>query len=309
MNSKLYSAIFILFLFSGWLIFGDVLPFNHSAQNTASPCNKPLTYRLGDIDSRFNITQRELRKIMEEVEQLWESTVNKDLIELSPNGKVALNLIYSEEQKRTDAEQQFSNRITAKEQQVSVKERQYERLSERYKKAEKEVRQTLDKYNSKISTYNKLAKEWDGREATSTIVAKFKTLEQEISELETSLKRKKQNLSTLRERTNTKTEQLNSLIKEQNNLIEEYNRRFSKSRRFDQGRYVKRGDNQAINIYQYGNRAQLKTVLAHEVGHALGLGHVDNPKSIMHNMMAEQNMANLQLTQEDISALKIQCNM
>ena len=246
---------------------------------------------------------------MEEVEQLWESTVNKDLIELSPNGKVALNLIYSKEQKRTDAERQFSDRITAKEQQVSVKERQYERLSERYKKAEKEVRQTLDKYNSKISTYNKLAKEWDGREATSTIVAKFKTLEQEISELETSLKRKKQNLSTLRERTNTKTEQLNSLIKEQNNLIEEYNRRFSKSRRFDQGRYVKRGDNQAINIYQYGNRAQLKTVLAHEVGHALGLGHVDNPKSIMHKMMAEQNMANLQLTQEDISALKIQCNM
>ncbi|MDZ7659133.1 matrixin family metalloprotease [Fodinibius sp.] len=309
MNSKIYSALFVLTVFAGWLIFSNGSTINRSDQKAPSPCQDPLTYRLGDIDSRFDITQKELAKIMDEVEQLWESAIDKDLINLSQDGQVALNLIYSEEQKRTDAERQFSDRITAKEQQVSTVEREYKRLSDRYEKAEKDVRQTLNEYNSKISTYNQLAKEWEGKEASSKIIAKFKTLEQEISTLEASLKRKKKNLESLRERTNAKTEKLNNLIKEHNNLIAEYNDRFSKPRKFDQGRFVKRGENQAINIYQFGNRAQLKTVLAHEVGHALGLDHVDNPKSIMHNMMAKQNMANLQLTEEDISALKKQCDM
>ncbi|WP_445666058.1 matrixin family metalloprotease [Fodinibius sp. AD559] len=309
MNSKIYSALFILILFGGWLIFGDGFGIERTDQKAISPCQEPLTYQLADIDSRFDITQKQLAKIMDEVEQLWESAINKDLINLSPDGEVALNLVYSEEQKQTDAERQFSDRITAKEQQVSTVEREYKRLSKRYEESEEDVRQTLDKYNSKISAYNQLAKEWDGREATSKVIAKFKTLEQEISALEVSLKQKKQKLSSLREQTNAKTERLNNLIKEHNSLIAEYNSRFSKPRKFDQGRFVKHGDNQAINIYQFGNRAQLKTVLAHEVGHALGLDHVDNPKSIMHNMMAEQNMANLQLTNEDISALKKQCDM
>ena len=308
MNSKIYSTLFILIVFGGWLFFSDGLTFAPSNQEAPSRCQEPLTYRLGNIDSRFNITQKEVVEIMDEVEQLWESAIDKDLINLSQNGQIALNLIYSEEQKLTDAERQFSDRITAKEQRASVVEREYKRLSDRYEKAEQDVQKTLNKYNSKIEAYNQLAKKWNDKEATSKIVAKFKTLEREINTLEVTLKQRKQSLSSLRERTNAKTKQLNKLIKEHNNLIAKYNNRFSKPRKFDQGRFVKQGDNQEINIYQFGNRAQLKTVLAHEVGHALGLDHVKNPKSIMYHMMGQQDMANLQLTEEDISALKERCS-
>jgi len=308
MNSKIYSTLFILILFGGWLFFSDGLTIAPSDQKAPSRCQEPLTYRLGNIDSRFNITQNEVVEIMDEVEQLWESAIDKDLINLSQNGQIALNLIYSDEQKLTDAERQFSDRITAKEQRVSVVEREYKRLSDRYEKVEQGVQKTLNEYNSKIEAYNQLAKKWDGKEATSQIVAKFKTLEREINTLEATLKQKKQSLSSLRERTNDKTKQLNKLIKEHNNLITKYNDRFSKPRKFDQGRFVMQGDNQEINIYQFGNRTQLKTVLAHEVGHALGLDHVQNPKSIMYHMMGQQDRANLQLTEEDISALKEQCS-
>lgn len=246
---------------------------------------------------------------MEEVEKIWESEIIRDLIEFSPDGDLPLNLVYSNEQMRTDAERQFSDRITAKEQQASVIKREYKQLSNQYTEAEQAYRQTLDDYNDKVSTYNDLAKKWDGKEATDAIIKRFKTLEQQIGTLETTLKQKKDRLASLRKQTNDKTKQLNNLIREHNNLINEYNERFSKPRKFDQGRFVKRGNNEEINIYQFRNHAQLKTVLSHEFGHALGLDHVSNPKSIMHKMMAEQDMANLQLTEEDISALKKQCDM
>lgn len=308
MNSKIYSALFILMVFAGWLLLSNGLTVKVSNQNAAPLCQEPLTYKLGDIDSRFNITKKELTQIMKEVENVWESEVNKNLIELSRDGQLSLNLVYSNEQKRTDAERQFSDRITAKEQQTSVVKKEHNRLSNQYENAEHNLRQTLEKYNSKASSYNQLAQKWDGGKATSEIITKFKTLEEKINILETTLERKKENLAALRKRTNTKTEQLNNLIKEHNNLIAEYNSRFSKPRKFDQGRFVKQGTEQEINIYQFGNRAQLKIVLAHEFGHAMGLDHVSNPKSIMHKMMAEQDMTDLQLTKEDISALKKQCN-
>ncbi len=309
MNSRIYSALIVLILLAGWVILTDGFTIDLSDKKEASACQEPLTYHLGDIDSRFNITKKELIQIMREVENIWESTANKDLIKLSKEGQLSLNLVYSNEQKQTDAERQFSDRITANEKQSTVIKREHNRLSKRYKNAEKDYRQTLDNYNSKVSTYNRLANKWDDKEATTEIITKFKRLEQQISTLEIRLKQKKERMASLRKRTNAKTEQLNNLIRDHNNLINEYNRRFSKPRKFDQGRFVKQGTNQEINIYQFRNRAQLKTVLAHEFGHALGLDHVSNPKSIMHKMMAEQDMTNLQLTKEDISALQKQCNI
>ncbi|WP_176466276.1 matrixin family metalloprotease [Aliifodinibius salipaludis] len=309
MNAKFYSTLLLITFISGWVVLSEGFTFTVTDPPKSAPCQQALTYQLGDIDSRFDVSEQELIEVLKEVETLWSSALGRNVLNFSESGNVSVNLIYSKEQQLTDAERQFSNRIKAKEQQEETARRVFDQLSKRYKEKEQEVRQTLSTYNKTASTYDDLANKWDGKEANTEIIDKFNKLEQQLKNIDEDLKQEKQNLASLRERTNAKTEQLNTLIKEHNNLIEEYNNRFSKPRKFDQGQYVKRGENQAVNIYQFGSRAQLKTVLAHEMGHALGLDHVDNPKSIMHKMMDAQNMANLQLTEEDISVLKKQCNM
>lgn len=308
MTAKLYSTLLLLLLIGGGVVLSEGFTFTDTETSKSVPCQQPLTYHLGDIDSRFDISEQELIEVLKEVETLWSSALGRDIVNFSESGTVSVNLIYSKEQQRTDAERQFSNRIKAKEQEEEVARREFERLSKRYKQKEQDVQQTLDKYNKTASTYNKLAAKWEGKEATSEIIANFKELEQQLKSLEADLKRKKKNMQELHKQTNNKTEQLNRLVNEYNQLIDEYNERYSEPRRFDQGQFVKQGAREEINIYQFRNRAQLKTVLAHEIGHALGLTHVSNPKSIMHKMMAEQNMANLALTTEDVTALQSQCN-
>ncbi|MEL7834511.1 matrixin family metalloprotease [Fodinibius sp. N2] len=308
MNAKLYSTLLLVILIGGWVVLDEGFTFTNTENSKSVPCQQPLTYQLGDIDSRFDISEHELIEVLEEVEALWSSALGRDVVDFSESGTVLVHLIYSEEQQRTDAERQFSNRIKAKEQEEEVARREFDRLSKRYEQKKQDVQQTLETYNETASTYNELAQKWKGKEATSEIIAKFKKLEQQIKNLEADLKHKKKNLQQLHQQANNKTEQLNRLVNEYNQLIDEYNERYSEPRRFDQGRFVKQGTQEEINIYQFRNRAQLKTVLAHEVGHALGLKHVSNPKSIMHKMMAEQNMGNLQLTDEDITALQQQCN-
>jgi ElaB/YqjD/DUF883 family membrane-anchored ribosome-binding protein len=132
-------------------------------------------------------------------------------------------------------------------------------------------------------------------------------MEKQIKDLKSEINQMQDNLESLRKRTNTKSEELNKLVEDQNRMIATYNNRFGSSTKFDQGQYVKEGTNESIKIFQFADQSQLKTVLAHEAGHALGLQHVNNPKSVMYHMMGKQNMFNLKLTAEDIAAIKERC--
>ncbi|MDZ7681079.1 MAG: matrixin family metalloprotease [Fodinibius sp.] len=90
-------------------------------------------------------------------------------------------------------------------------------------------------------------------------------------------------------------------------MVTEYNRRFSVAKKFNQGRYIRQGNDERINIFQFANDAQLKTVLAHEAGHAMGLEHVGNPRSLMHAIMQQQDIYNLSLSDEDLAAIRNRC--
>ncbi len=114
-------------------------------------------------------------------------------------------------------------------------------------------------------------------------------------------------MESYRQQTNAKADRLNSVIKEEKEMVASYNNRFAKTRKFNQGQFVKKGENETVLIYQFSNKNDLKTVLAHEFGHAMGLDHVKNPKSIMFEMMDQQNIFNLSLTKEDISAIANRC--
>ena len=126
--------------------------------------------------------------------------------------------------------------------------------------------------------------------------------------LESKINEKKETVESHRQRVNRQSDHINNLIDRQNQLIREYNQKFAEARKFNQGNYYRKGNIQRINIFQFSNLGELKAVLAHEFGHAFGIGHLDNPKAIMHAVMQQQNIYNLSLTQDDINALKKICN-
>ncbi len=307
MNSKIYSAVVFLLILAGWVIYSDGFSVEVSNPKTEIPCQAALTYQLGEIHSQYNLSRGELADIMKEVEEVWSIPLDQDLVDFSEDGKVTINLEYSENQEWTDAERQFSKRISVKDEEAATYRREHRELSEQYQSKQTDIRDDMEQYNSAVDKYNALADKWQTKKAPSDVVDQFKQLEQQIDRLNTDLQRKQTNIEKLRKRVNAKANRLNQLTEEQNEMIDEYNERFSKPRQFDQGRYIKQGTSEQINIYQFANRAQLKTVLAHEIGHAMGLDHVSNPKSIMHAMMGEQDIFNLTPTEDDIAAIKNRC--
>lgn len=301
-------GFFVLLILTGALLIlitdTDVASTNISA---SQPCEEPLTYRIGDIDSRFNISTQQVAAIMEEVEELWETASERDLLDYHEEGKVTIDLVYSKEQKRSEEEQLFSNQIETKKEQVEATRGEYQRLAERFEHKENDLKSTVSKYNRLADSYNELAEELQGQEPSTGNIDKLKKLEIQIKKLESDIERKQENLELLRKQTNAKSEQLNNLIKEQSRMIARYNKQFGGVKRFDQGQFIKKGENETIKVLQFSNRSELKTVLAHEIGHALGISHVNNPKSVMYHKMRRQDIFDLELSNEDVIAIKDRC--
>jgi predicted Zn-dependent protease len=75
---------------------------------------------------------------------------------------------------------------------------------------------------------------------------------------------------------------------------------------FNEGLYKSDSKGQEIDVYQFSDDTKLVRVLAHELGHALWLEHVDDPEAIMHKMNTSENM---QATESDLEAIKAVCKI
>src|SRR3989344_2326378 len=99
---------------------------------------------------------------------------------------------------------------------------------------------------------------------------------------------------------------LNKLIVELNLNVERYNKAgASTGGEFEEGAYVSEAGSQRIDIFEYSNRTELVRVLAHELGHALGLGHVEDAAAIMYKVNQSKRQS---LAQDDITELNRVCS-
>lgn len=98
---------------------------------------------------------------------------------------------------------------------------------------------------------------------------------------------------------NRSSDEYNNQATELNQTISTYNSALSE--RPEEGIY--KGVENRIEIYLYLNKPELIHTLAHEFGHALGIGHVNNPNAIMYAKTSQKVI----LTSEDVNELQDVC--
>jgi chromosome segregation ATPase len=271
-----------------------------SARSSLDPCPQQLTYRIGYVDPQINQSEEELLDLIRQVEVLWESAVDRDLLDYEINGEVAIHFVYKEHHDISDRQMKFSERIQRTKHRILGMRQEYDRVSKEYRNH----KQLLLDHVSRLDSLH--YKKSDTRK-TQYSDQQINPATDPVHTLSDSIVHLKDDVDHYRNEMERHSRQIQDLIDQQRKIIYKYNQIFEENARFKQGIYRKGWPDDRIYVFQFTNIGELKAVLAHELGHALGIGHVDNPQSIMYKVLEKQNIYNLSLTKEDKEAARNQC--
>ncbi|MFA6353732.1 MAG: matrixin family metalloprotease [Candidatus Paceibacterota bacterium] len=292
--------------------FLDNLKSNFNRIFLEVPCSEPIPYTLGTFDLQFNISKSYFLSALRDAEAIWEQPFGKNLFvylpESSSNNVLKINLIYDYRQQATS--KLASLGITVKNDRASydmLKEK-FTTLQAKYKTEKSALNSQIDAFNRKQQTYETEVNFWNKKggapqEEYDKLQAEKASLKQEASELQAEQVR----INAMVDEINALVVALNRLVAMLNISVDQYNTvNGSRGESFEEGVYIENGLNREIDIYEFSSRAKLVRVLAHELGHALHLDHIDDPKAIMYEL---NQGTSLILSDTDLSALKTKCGL
>lgn len=267
-----------------YLLITALLGTSYWYVSTASICPIPLTYRIGTIDEGFAITEDEAVARMAQAEAVWEEGVGQELFQYDEQSSFTVNFIFDNRQAMADDEAARSAALDAERARniaffagIDELEATYDRLAASYEA-------DVALYESRLETYNRTVARYNDQGGAPESV--FTELQQEQADLDAAaaaLSARADELNGLATQINDLGAEGNELIAAYNRQVVAFNREFGYSREFTQGEY--RGDR--INIYKFSTDPELATVLAHELGHALGIEHVADENALMYYLLTD----------------------
>jgi predicted Zn-dependent protease len=267
-------------------------------------CHTPILYRIGHIDAQFGLSESTVRAALVQAEQLWENALGRNLFDYSASAKLAVNFVFDERQHATYVQQRLLSRLQQTEASRTGLAQSYATWRSLYQDKHSAYEAARVAYEARVQAYNAQVRQWNARGGPSVQVQH--TLAAERTQIEVSQRRLTADQSELRDIIATLQEledRDKTLVETQARQVQSYNALYGEHRRFHKGEY----NGKQITIYQYQDLADLTLILAHELGHALGLAHVDDPKAVMHALLSDQDLDTLTLTNADVRALHTAC--
>lgn len=269
------------------------------------PCDTPRTYAIGTIDPKFYLSDKDVRDALAQAESIWEKPLGKNLFQYDRNGEVVVNFVYDKRQETAIKNKVLTTKIdSAKNSADSIKQ-DFTAMKVVYEQKEAAYNNLLAQYSTKLSAYNQEVDYWNSQGgAGETEYQKLQTEKAGLDATKSRLGVMVDELKLLSQQINDRIAAYNTIVGNVNENVNQVNS--TAGEEFNEGLYQSDKNGERITVYEYTSKQELIRVLAHELGHALGLEHNDNPESIMYRRNDSKNMTP---TMEDILAVKIVCKL
>ena len=271
-----------LFLLLAILVAGAV-GFAYQKQISSffyfSPCDSPIPYKIGEIDQGFHETYQQLISDTADAAKIWDNAYGKPVFILDSKAKLTVNMIFDERQGLTNQINNLDNQLSTEKNALSPQMQEYQAKVH-------DFQQKLNDLNSQIAYWN--SKGGAPKDVYDQLVAEQNALKTEAADLNQMA----QSLNRATDTYNAQVGQLNQTVGSLNTVAQN---------KPEEGLFDP--NNETITIYYNHGHIELVHTLTHELGHALGMGHVTDTQAIMNS----QTNDNLTPTIEDRAELQRVC--
>ncbi len=269
-------------------------------------CQQPIYYSLGSIDKQFNLSDSQVRQAVAEAANIWSTPWGKPLFSYATSGELEINFIYDYRQSATDKLKQLGITVDNNQQSYDRVRGKYDSLRSQYQTQQAALDKLISDFKSEQRDYNAQVAKWN--KSGGAPAEEYGRLHQ----LDADLAAKQQQIILAINSVNAVVDDLNALATTLNSLaaklnlnVKKYNNIGSQTgQEFQEGLYEESAAGTEIDIYEFQSPSQLVRLLAHELGHALGLGHTSNTADIMYYLNDSKND---KLTAADLAALRAKC--
>jgi len=266
-------------------------------------CEAPIRYRIGTVDPRFSIGDTDFRRTVFEAESVWERAIGKDILLYDPTGDLLVTTLFDERQMMTYDSRALEERIAEYEKTAGTLSERYDVRRVAYERDKAALEERIADFEADLRAYNR---------DVSRVNTQGGATEEEFGALED----RKESLADEQEEISDETDRLNGIVADLNVLaarldtettdvnaeVAGFRETYGEPQPFVQGLYDPNAP--SITVYQFEREEDLRLVLAHEFGHALGIDeHVENdPSAIMYYLMDGQDVLHPTPKSDDIAA-------